>query len=472
MLEYSPCGRNGHGKITAFVDGLPVDMEETNWAKHSNRQTFANRLHEHFPGVPSEKIEIELLRAVASGKASRNGDEAKTDPPDPLESMPETVRAEARAMLEDPKLIWRIVDDVRAVGVAGELELAATVYLVGTSRLLDQPLAAIVQGPSSSGKSYVIDRTSMLFPPEAVLRATSMTSNALYYLPPGRLKHRFVVAGERSRAEDDELAEATRALREMLASGRLSKMLPIKQNGRLETVLIEQDGPIAYVESTSLSHVFEEDANRCILLTTDERPEQTQRIIRSIAAGQGASGNVDWIIPHHHALQRMLRPMQVVVPYAKRLGELFPYQRVEARRAFPHVLSAIKACALLHQCQRPVDGDGRLNATADDYQIVCHLLAKPLTRALGGGVSEPARRFHDRLLERWKASETFTTRDAYKSESVSERAVRGWLSELHRAGAIELVETAKGNRSTTWKVIAKSYDAAGSVLPELQELLT
>ncbi len=40
------------------------------------------------------------------------------------------------------------------------------------------------------------------------------------------LEHRWVVAGERSRQQDDDASEATRALREMQSAGRLSKLLP------------------------------------------------------------------------------------------------------------------------------------------------------------------------------------------------------------------------------------------------------
>ncbi len=55
-----------------------------------------------------------------------------------------------------------------------------------------------------------------------------MTPNSLYYLPGDSLRNRIIVAGERSRVQDDERAEATRALREMLSSGKLQKLVPIR----------------------------------------------------------------------------------------------------------------------------------------------------------------------------------------------------------------------------------------------------
>src|SRR5262249_23147091 len=138
----------------------------------------------------------------------------------------------------------RVADDIEALGVAGERAITAVLYLVGVSRRLSRPLSARVKGPSSSGKSYIIDQVARLFPDEALVIATQMTPQSLFYMERGSLKNRWVVAGERSRLENDERAEATRALREMQSAGRLSKMLTVKLGGELTTVRIEQEGPI------------------------------------------------------------------------------------------------------------------------------------------------------------------------------------------------------------------------------------
>ncbi|MFT5528134.1 MAG: DNA primase, partial [Pirellulaceae bacterium] len=302
-----------------------------------------------------------------------------------LQRMPEIIRESARQMLESEHLIELVANDLKSVGIAGEYENAITTYLVGTSRLLAKPLSAIIQGPSSSGKSYIIEKVAALFPSESVLMATQQTQQALFYLEPGSLSHRFVVAGERSRVENDDSAEASRALREMMSAGRLSKLVTIKKGNRFETELVEQDGPIAYIESTTLSKVFEEDANRCLMLHTDERRGQTERIIQSLAANYSRSqnGDKDQIVQKHHAMQRMLKQWDVVIPFAEKLGELFGSDRVEARRAFPQLMSMIQASCLLHQRQRKMTTDGVLDATEEDYRIARHFLAGQMSRLLG-----------------------------------------------------------------------------------------
>jgi hypothetical protein len=184
---------------------------------------------------------------------------------------PAEIRDEAEELLQDPNLMKRICDDIALVGVAGERTLTATLYLVGTSRLLGKPLSAIVRGSSSSGKSYTLEAVASLFPPEAVIHAQQMTPQALFHMESGSLVHKWIVAGERSRLENDDKAEATRALREMISSGRLSKLMPMKVGGEIVTELIAQEGPIAFCETTTLGEIFNEDANRCILLQTCRR---------------------------------------------------------------------------------------------------------------------------------------------------------------------------------------------------------
>ena len=230
-IDYVRTGRNGSATLTAKLGGDVLAVEKLDLTKPKQRADFAGRLCEGRPGIDAAAVESELLRLAADLAAKPETPAETAGKPDAavlLEKMPEAARIEARNLLEAPDLMQRVVEDIGLLGVAGEKELAATVYLVGTSRLLPEPLAGIVQGPSSSGKSYVIRKAVSLFPPEAVIVASQLTPQSLFYMEPGSLVHRFIVAGERSRLENDDTAEATRALREMLSEGRLSKLLPVK----------------------------------------------------------------------------------------------------------------------------------------------------------------------------------------------------------------------------------------------------
>jgi hypothetical protein len=82
---------------------------------------------------------------------------------------------------------------------------------------------------------------------------------------------------------------------------------------------------------------------------------------------------------------------------------------------------------LLHQRQRQTDDAGRLVACADDYQLARHLLAKPMARLLGEGVSDKARRFYDRL-KAWVEGE-FTSTEAKKHERNCKSSVYLWVAK-------------------------------------------
>jgi hypothetical protein len=467
-LVAEPCGRRW--KVTAKVNGVPGFVELLNPASSGQRGKFVKQLTDKFPTVPADAIDAELVKIGTVPLTPRLADDGVTIA-DPLSITPANVLADAETMLTGPNLICRICDDVAVLGVSGERELALTVYLIGVSRLLTKPLAGIIRGSSSSGKSFLIERVASLFPPEAVIHATQMTPQALFHMPPGSLVHKWVVAGERSRVEDDDRAEATRALREMLSSGKLSKLMPEKgEGGKIETSTIEQEGPIAFIESTTLATVFEEDANRCLLLVTDERDEQTRRIISQIAM-RHSSPQVDRaedVRAVHHALQRILPSLEVRVPYADRIGERFGCERVEVRRAFPQLLALIQASALLHFRQRETASDGALLANDEDYQIARRLISRPFALSLGGGVCDSAIQFFEKL-KGWAPME-FTVRKAVKQCSAGKSAVYGWLSELHDAGAVEEVEQARGRKAAKWRLTGSDPLPGAGIIPEVGDI--
>ena len=460
-----------------------LKFDRFNVMKESSRREFLEGARENCPGIDDEAFrqsidEFKQMAAEIAGSNVRAKEPGVPESPDVaklLRDMPEQARKRAQAMRDDPNIVRMVIEDIARLGIVGEHELTMTVYLIGTSRLLERPLACIVQGPTCSGKSVIVSKVAELFPPESVIKATTMTPQSLYHLPPGSLVHKFVVAGERSRLENDDTVEAKRALREMISEHRLSKLISVQGGDRWEGKLIEQEGPISFVETTTLTKIFEEDANRCILLQTDERAQQTRRAMIANAKNYIAGGSISEpqrkaIVEAHYALQRMIQPMNIVIPFAERLAELLPDERCEARRAITQLLSTVEVLALLHQRQRERDGEGRLIATAKDYSLARHLLKTPLGRTLGQRVSDAAIRFHEKLTH-WFEKVSFTTQEAKRRSNVSESAVRGYLKELRDAGCVEVVEENKGPKPATHRLTETQPEKTEPTsLPSVEEL--
>ena len=171
----------------------------------------------------------------------------------------------------------------------------------------------------------------------------------------------------------------------MLESQVLRKLVTITTDGVPETITIVQRGPIAFIESTTNADIFEEDRNRCLSLYTDESPEQTRAILQLTArrAAGELGGDVSRVVTVHHAVQRLIPRCDVIIPFAMEIEREYPDHRVDARRAFRHLLQTVKAVALLHFLQRERDASGNVIATRDDYRIAVDLAEVPLAVAVG-----------------------------------------------------------------------------------------
>jgi hypothetical protein len=488
-ITWNPGDRKGVFTLVASPPSGDPYTDSVRIVSAKAREKFADAVCEKFPGLDWSVVDSELSRIAAEVAMSERPPKDADDKPSreellahadaateaALDETDDDARRDAEELLRDPFVIDRILSDIEAVGVVGERDLALLAYALGTSRLLDKPLAAIIQGASSSGKSFVPMRVSKLFPVEALFIATDITPNALYYGAPGSLMHKWVVAGERRRGRPDDNAEATRALREMIETGELNKVvtMPNPDGTGFLTQNVHQDGPIAYSESTTLTQLFDEDANRCLLPSTDETPAQTRRVVDAqAAAAQGEIADADDVRRKHHAAQRMLKRVTVWIPYASIISARVPIHHQEARRALPMIYNTIRAVALLHQFQRlgkpPKHGD-LIVATAADYAVARRLLAGPMGRSLGGALPDAVVRFAERLSTEF-GGEMFTTNEVVARRILSKGKVNEYLAVLAERGVTECMEESRGNKPSKWKVVGDIPSEGADWLPRAEEV--
>ena len=75
----------------------------------------------------------------------------------PVVRLSEAERAEALAWLTAPDLVGRLRAAFHKAGIIGEENNTLLAYLAGVSRLLERPLAIIVQSASAAGKTTLMD---------------------------------------------------------------------------------------------------------------------------------------------------------------------------------------------------------------------------------------------------------------------------------------------------------------------------
>ncbi len=403
--------------------------------------------------IAEDAIQRATEAMFGSGVSLRS--ESSATVPPPPDAPPE--------LSSERRILDRFAVALRGGGVVGEVATAKLVYLVVTSRLLDRPVSLGVKGVSSSGKSFVVERTLEFFPPSAYIARTAMSSRALIYSSES-LSHRVLVLFEvdalREGADEDPMAYLVRSL---LSEGRIDYEVTIRSKEKGFTARhIVKEGPTGLIFTTTRPEIHGENETRVLSVTSDDSPAQTQRILASLAA-DGASDREElapWI-----ALQSWLERAEhrVAIPYAVALADAIPPVAVRLRRDFTAVLSLISAHAILHQQTRERDAKDRIIANFEDYQQVRELVAPLISQGVGRTVSDATR----------EAVEAVRNLSAATPEGVSATQLAAALKLDKSAARRRLLVAARGG----WVVNAEDRRGkpgrwvAGEPLPTAEDLL-
>jgi len=310
----------------------------------------------------------------------------------PNETEVELSAAERRAamkLLRSPNLTDRILADYHTCGLVGEETNKLVCYLACVSRRLCEPLAVLIQSASAAGKTSLMDASLAFVPDEDQVRYSAMTGQLLYYMGEQNLKHKILAV-----AEEEGVAQAAYALKLLQSDGRLRIAAAGKNSGtgKQQTETYEVEGPMMVFLTTTAEQPDVELQNRCLTLHVNESPDQTAAIHERQRAAYTLDGHTaqqqrETITKLHQNAQRLLEPLQVVIPWADQLH--FRSDQTRMRRDHAKYLSLIAAITLLHQHQRPrktrtVNGDPTeyVEATLDDARLANRLAAEVLGQSL------------------------------------------------------------------------------------------
>jgi DNA primase len=290
-------------------------------------------------------------------------------PSEVIELLTAEDEAAGLALLRDPALMDRIVKDVELLGVVGEGPNALLGYVACTSRLLDKPLAILIQSTSAAGKSTLMDTLLSMMPERERVQYSAMTGQSLFYLGEGDLQHKILAI-----AEEEGVRQAAYALKLLQSQGELSIASTGKDpsSGKLVTAEYQVKGPVMLCLTTTAVEIDEELLNRCVVLSINESAQQTaaiqqqQRLARTLEGLQRKHQQTS-LLATHRAAQSLLRPLAVVNPFAERLQ--FASDRVRLRRDHAKYLTLIDAVALLHQHQREIKSVRMNNAMIEYIEV-------------------------------------------------------------------------------------------------------
>ena len=281
-----------------------------------------------------------------------------------------------------PNLTAAFADTLKRSGVAGERKQIQLLYLSINSRHLDMPVSIAVKGPSSGGKSHLVERVVAGFPESAVYALTSMSEKALIYLDED-MRHRFLVMYEASGMEGDM---QTYLIRSLLSEGCIRYQTAESTSKGVVPRLLEMEGPTGLMVTTTRNQLHPENETRLTSIYVTDTRDQTKAILRALAEEDREEVSLEeW-----KTLQTWIEggPTVVSVPFGKVLAEMVPPVATRLRRDFGTVLRLVKSHALLHKASRETDDKGRIISTLEDYAVVHDLVADLVSEGVGGSVRE------------------------------------------------------------------------------------
>jgi len=362
--------------------------------------------------------------------------------------MTEEQKRKAIAYLQSTNLMERTAEDLGKTGVIGEEINRLLMYLVFTSRLREQPLHIISLGATGTGKTYLQEKIAELIPEHDKLEITILSENAFYYFEQTELRHKLVLIEDMDGAEN-----VLYPLRELQSKKRISKTIPIKDSkGNLKTITLKVEGPICLAGTTTRERLYEDNANRSILIYIDNSADHKEMVMdyqRRLSAGKIDTAKEQELKEFFRHMQMVLRTISVRNPYAEQLK--IPEYVFKPLRTNSHYLAFIETITFYHQYQRevktdPVSGERYIETTPEDIRWANFLL-KDVLLAKSDELPRQVREFFEGIKYHVKATqkESFYAKEIRQKLRLNPMTVNRYLRELETRGYIRKVG---GNRKS------------------------
>lgn len=435
-------------KITLKIQ-VAKSLNPLHTIRQSNLDLYSEEQAEKFIRRASEKLETgskQISYAIAELitllEDYRN---AKIEEQKPKAEKPKVLtefrKRELQKLLQSKNLYKKLNDLIGKTGVIGEAKNRLIMWTVFTSRLTESPLHIICLGASGTGKTYLQEKISELIPKQHKVSFTASTENALYYVGKTDLKNKLILI------EDMDGANSVLyVLRELQSKGYVSKIVPMKDSkGNMKTILLEVEGPICLSGTTTKERIYEDNANRCLLIYLDNSDTQQQSIMqyqRLLSAGKINKAEEESTKELLQDLQLMLRKINVVNPYADKL--IIPESVFKPLRTNAHYLQFIEAITFIHQYQREVKKDNQGNpyieTTLEDI-VLANALLDDVLLAKSDELTKACRDFLETLksLLIKEKKQSFFRSDVRSWTRINPDNLRYYLSQLNKYGYIKVV---------------------------------
>ena len=157
----------------------------------------------------------------------------------------------------------------------------------------------------------------------------------------------------------------------------------------MKTITLKVEGPICLAGTTTKERLYEDNANRSLLVYLDNSPQHKERIMdyqRKLSAGKVNEGEENGLKEFFKDMQTVLKPIRVRNPYAELLK--LPEHVFKPLRTNAHYLAVIETITFYHQYQREmktgaVTGERYIETTLEDIEWANQLLKDVFASQIG-----------------------------------------------------------------------------------------
>lgn len=305
---------------------------------------------------------------------------------------------DAMAYLKSDNLMDSIEGLLKQAGVVTEMEKALQLFFILLSRHLDKPLHVLFQGSPQLSR-MLMDSVTATVPEEHIHEQTSMSASSMYYTrTKGYWKNKVLHL-----KSFDKQFKGANTIKEFIDNGVLKRHTTESdyQTRQLYASNKTVEGAICLLgycdDETLINKFFQE----CFFIRLEENEQNRADMLHHLKMESGGFTDTqqqDEAIRQLVTIQRLIKPLRVVIPYAMELE--LPEGVSHQLRSLPQLLTFIKSVALLHQHQlsKKTDENGAeyIEATTEHLQIAIELF-KSIAITKADVLSQVQRSFIERL---------------------------------------------------------------------------
>lgn len=362
--------------------------------------------------------------------------------------------------LKQDNLLQELNKLIEQSGIVGEANSRLLLFIIASSYKTKQPLHAIVQGSSGSGKTHLISKIADLMPQEDVLRFTRITESSLYNWGEYELVNKLLVIEDLDGLKE----EAMFAMRELISNQRLSSSVSIKdKKGNIKSTKKEVKGVFSSLSATTKGEIYEDNMSRSFLLAVDESQDQTDKIINYQNKRIAGEINEKDQEKAKELLQKIIRALKVEEvqnPYATQIQ--LPENVHKKRRLNEMFQSIIKQITIINQYQRRAS-TGKIVTEIVDIENAVEILFESIILKIDE-LDGSLRQFFEKLKKKFKTDD-FTRFEAMEATGFKKTQLQYYINQLVQLEYIK--QYGHGNKGYKYKIF--HFDDIQSVRKKLKD---